>query len=174
MLNVSLNYSMIHFEDLINDFNELPIFPEVMPFDPQNRYPVPDEVASLNSRLEQLSIDVHTQSLRVAIKCAKRQILGTMIRKIKSNVISPKKLYSQTQYDNDHFHRRLTGLQQEYSHKLVQITTVTYRSLARVHQLMIIFTPYIRMTMEAHANVSQLNYELYRAIEQLKPQIEAT
>ena len=164
---------MIHFEDLINDFNELPLFPEVVPLGPPNLYSVPDEVASLSSQLEQLSIDVHTQSLRVAIEIAKRQRLGTMMRKIKRDIISPKQLSSQIQYDNNNLHMRLTDLQQEYNHKLAQVTTITYRSLSRIHQLMIIFTLYIPMTTEAHVDVSQLSYELYRTIEQLKSQTEA-
>ena len=144
------------------------------PFSPPNLYPTPDEVASLNLQLEQLSFDVHTQCLRVAIERAKSQRLGTMISKIKRDIISPKKLCRQLQYDNKNLHKRLTDLQQEYSHKLAQVTTVTYMSLSRVHQLMITFTPYILMTPETHADVTQLNYELYRIIEQLKFQTEAT
>jgi len=92
-----------------------------MPLGPPNIYPVPNKAASLSSQLEKLSIEVHTQSVRVAIERAKRQKLGTMIRKIKRNVISPKQLSSQIQYDN----RRITDLQQEYGHKLAQVTTVT-------------------------------------------------
>jgi len=70
--------------------------------------------------LEKLSIDVHTQSFRVAIERAKRQKLGTMIRKIKRDVISPKQLSSQIQCDNTNLHRRMTDLQQEYSYELAK------------------------------------------------------
>jgi len=139
---------MLHLDDLINDFIEIPLFPEIMPFDPPNLYPIPNEVASLSSQLEKLSIEVHTQSLRVAIKRAKRQKLVTMIRKIKRDIISPKQLSSQIQCDNTNLHRRITDLHQEYSHKLAQVTTVTYRSLSLVHKLMITFTPYIPMTAD--------------------------
>ena len=80
---------MLSLDDMINDFNEIPLFPKMMPLDPPNLYLLPNEVASLSSQLERLSIDVHTQSLRVAFERAKRQKLGTMIRKIKRDVISP-------------------------------------------------------------------------------------
>jgi len=67
---LNIFYSMIHFDDLLNDLNEMPLFPEVMPLVPPNICPVSDEITLLNSRLEHLSLDVHTQSLRVTIERA--------------------------------------------------------------------------------------------------------
>ena len=108
---------MTNFDDLFNDLNEVPLFPElIMPLSPPNLCPVSEEISLLNSPLEHLSLDVHRQSLRVTIERAKRQKLGTIIRKIKRNIISPKMLRDQTQHDNNHLNRRLTNFQQDFSH----------------------------------------------------------
>ena len=125
-------------------------------------------------QMETLTIDVHTQKLRVMIERTKRQKLETTIRKLKRDFISPRQLSHQLQNDVNNLHSRMSDMQHRYDHKIAQINTTAYRSLARVHQLLITFTPYVPMTVETHVEVSQLNYELYRTIEQLKPHSEAT
>ena len=65
-------------------------------------------------------------------------------------------------------------LHQQYKGKLTRVSTTAYRSLARLHHLLITFTPYIPMTAETHAELSQLNDELYRSVDQLKTQNEIT
>ena len=133
---------MLRHDDILTDFNEITFFPEMIPLDPPNLCPISNEVVFLSSQLERLSIDVHTHSLRVAIERAKLQKLGTIIRKVKKDLISPKQLSNQIQCDITNLHRRMTDLQREYSHKLAQVNTIAYRSSSRVHQLLITLIPY--------------------------------
>jgi len=62
---INIFYSMTHFDDLLSDLNEMPLFPEVMPLGPPNLCPASDEITLSNSRLEHLFLYVHTQSLRI-------------------------------------------------------------------------------------------------------------
>ena len=49
-----------------------PLFPETFPLDPLDLLPPSNEITTLNFQLERLSLDIHTQSLRIEIERAKR------------------------------------------------------------------------------------------------------
>jgi len=83
---------MLFNNDIFTDFDDITIFPELLPIDPPNLCPTSTEITSLSSWLEKLTSDVYTQSLRVMIERAKRQKLETIIRKLKRDLISPKHL----------------------------------------------------------------------------------
>ena len=80
---------MTNFDVLLNELNDMPLFPEIIPSSPPNLCPMSEEISLLNSRLEHLSLDVHTQSFRVTIERAKRQKFGAVVNKMK---IFPKRL----------------------------------------------------------------------------------
>ena len=166
------HYSMLPNDDILNEFDEMTFLSELVPLEPPNLCPISNEITSLNTQLERLSLDVRTQSFRVAIERAKRQKLGTLIRKVKRDLHSPKYLIDHMQSDITDLHRCMADSQRKYDHKISQIATLAYRSLTRMHQLLITFTPYIPMTVEAHVEVFQLNYEFYRTTKLLKPQTE--
>ena len=85
---------------------------------------------------------------------AKRQKLGSIIKRVRRNLISLNQLSNQIQYDIVNLHKRISDIQHEYDHKIAWISAITYRSLSRVHRLFITFTPYIPMTVEIHSDVS--------------------
>ena len=53
---------------------------------------------------------------------------------------------------------------------MARLSTVTYRSLSRMHNIMISIFPYIVMPSNNHAELAQLAYELLRIIYQLSAQ----
>ena len=79
------------------------------------------------------------ETLRVEIERAKRQKLGSIIKRVRIDLISPNQLSNQIQHDIVNLHKRISDLQQEYDHKIARISTITYRSLFHAHQLFIIY-----------------------------------
>jgi len=53
---------------------------------------------------------------------------------------------------------------------LARLTTVTYRSLSRMHNILIAIIPYIDMLPLNHEDLAQMVYELLRTIYQLPTQ----
>ena len=74
-------------ENILTDFDDITIFPELLLIDPPNLCPTSNEITSLSFHLEMLPIEVQTQSLRVMIERAKRQKLETHIKKLKRGLI---------------------------------------------------------------------------------------
>ena len=94
---------MSYNNDILIDLNKIPFFPETIP---PNLCPTLNEIISLNSQLEKLSIDVYTQSLRVEIERAKWQELGSIIKRVRRDLISLNQLSNQIQYDVVNLHHR--------------------------------------------------------------------
>ena len=115
-----------------------------------------------------LKIDINTQSLRIEIESAKRQRLNSSLKKVKQDIISPCQECTQLRYELDALKRYMGETHHNHGSRVARVSSVAFRCLSRVHQLLITFTPFIPMTAEAHAEISQLNYELYRSVEQIK------
>ena len=167
-----LNYSLSRDNNILTDIDEMPFFCEMIPSDPPNICPMPNEMIALNKQLDKFSIDINTQSLRIGIERAKRRKLGSVLKRVRKELVSLNHSSDQVPSNITNLHRRISDLQQEYDHKIAQLSTVAYQSLTRVHHLLTTFTPCIPMTIEIHEKVSQLSYELYRTSEQLKSQTE--
>ena len=144
--------------EFVFNIDRFPLFPETFQLDLRFL------LTLLNSQLEKLSINVHTQSLLVEIERAKRQKLSSAPKRVRRNLIFPKRISTQINDDLDTVLERVRELQLMYENKVARIGTVFYRSLGQIHQLLISFTPYIPITAETHSDVSQLNYELFRTI----------
>jgi len=98
----------------------------------------------------------------------KRHRVESTLKKIKRDVVSHKQLLHHLQQDDATHQKHLADLRRQYEDSLIRVSTTIYIGLVRVHQLLITFTPYIPMTVEAHTQVSHLNYELYLTVEQLQ------
>ena len=121
----------------------LPLFPETFPLDPLTSAPPLNEIALQNSQLERLSLDVHIQSLCVEIECAKWQKLSSTLKRVRRDLISSNRISIQLRHDIYILRERVRELQYMYDDKIARIGTVSYGSLARIHQLLISLTPYI-------------------------------
>ena len=86
--------------DFLFNADCFPLFPEnpdLLPLiteNPVDMFPSHPDTLSLNSQLERLNLDVHTQSLRVVVEKAKRQKLRTKLRRIKKELIPKNKFIS--------------------------------------------------------------------------------
>jgi len=161
-----------------NDFNfhdldEGMLCPDLFPIEPPNMNPATSKMAALSLRMKKMTIEEHTQKLWQLIEHTKRHRVESTMQKVKNDVVSHKQLLHHLQQGDAARQKQLNDMRQHYEDKLIRVSTTAYRGLARVHQLLITFTPYIPMTVEAYAKVSYLNYELYRTVDQLKNQSES-
>ena len=150
------------------DLDNIMLCPDLLSIEPPNLNRMTSEIVSLHLQMEKLTIEVNTQKLRLMIGRTKRHRLESNMKKIKDDLISTKQLIRQLQQDNLTQKNRIAEMNQWYEDKLTRVSTTAYRGLARIHHLLITFTPYIPMTAEIRTDVSQLNYELYRTVDQLK------
>ena len=57
--------------------SERHLLTKMLPLNPTDLFPTQDDMMTLNERIEQLNIEINTQTLRVEIEKLKRQKLGT-------------------------------------------------------------------------------------------------
>jgi len=90
----------MNFDDelLIND-KGCPILTELLPIDSVDLFPEHDHIITLSNRVEQLSIEVNTQSLKVEIEKIKRQKFQTTLKHVKRETISTNCVMSLLQHD---------------------------------------------------------------------------
>ena len=67
--------------NLINDFTQF--FPEIL-------LPSTEDVMCLSKKIDQLTIDVNTQNLKIELETLKRRKLRSSIKQVKSEVLSLK------------------------------------------------------------------------------------
>ena len=115
-----------------------------------------------------MTIETHSQKLRQVIERTKRHRVEATLKRVKRDVVSHRQLLYHLQQGDTTHQKQLVDLQRQYEDNLIKMSTTAYRELVRVHQLLITFTPYIPMTVEAHTEMSHLNYELYLTVEQLR------
>ena len=74
-------------------------FPDIFPLNPPDLLPPSNEIALLNTELEKLSLDVHTQSLRVKIEKVKRQKLRSKLKRVRQDMIPQNRILTQVHRD---------------------------------------------------------------------------
>ena len=93
------------------DFSMDPALPDLLPegslFDDLLYSDVPaltinhPDIATLNHRLDQLSLDSNTQSLRIDVEKAKRQKLSATVRRVKQDISLPRPEITSLKQDID-------------------------------------------------------------------------
>jgi len=68
---IYLFYSMDNNNDLTSNLEGFPLFPEIFLLDTPDLHPSSNEISFLGSQLEKLTLDTHTQSLRIEIEHVK-------------------------------------------------------------------------------------------------------
>ena len=70
--------------------------------------------------------------------------------------------------ENAYIHIKLDWLHHDTVREFPKLTTITFRSLLRLHQIMISLVPYIYMPAESHTELCQLELEFMRKTQQLR------
>ena len=115
-----------------------------------------------------MSIDFHTQTLRIEVERVKKQKLSSTLKKVKREMIMHHQLLSQVHYDTYVHHKEIQDLKIKHDDELARLRSLIYCGFSRLHQLLIAVTPYIPMPSNDHVYSSQLLYEYLKTIEQIK------
>ena len=75
----------MNFNDLLSEDMTFPSFPEAFPTNLPLLFASSNNICPLFSQIEQLSLDLHIQSLRVEVERVKRQKLKAFIKQIKQD-----------------------------------------------------------------------------------------
>ena len=121
----------------------------------------------MNSQLSQMNVDLNSQELCIRIKQAKRERLRVTLKSLKSEVALINKVIAQTQHDLSLLRERIEIVNNANISEMARLATVTYRSLSRMHSIIISIILYIVIHPYNHAELAQLAYELLRTIYQL-------
>ena len=130
--------------------------------------PSSEDVLAFTKQVEHLNLEVNTQGLKVEIGKLKRQRLRTTLKRVKQESIRTQRILLQLKNDNDSLKKQLSNSSNIHASEQARLRIMTHCCFSRLHQILISVIPYIQMSAGEHHAVSQLTYELLRAIQQIK------
>jgi len=127
---------------------------------------------NLSKQIDQLTVEVNTQNLTIEIERMKRRKLRRSFRLLKSEVFSLRQTTIQIQTDNNVLKEQISILSTTLFSEIACLTTRVHCCLGRIHQVLIAVVLYIGMPEREHREITQLLYELLRAIQLIKVVIQ--
>ena len=128
---------------------------------------------ALTTQVEQLNIDIHTQSLRVEVERVKRQKLRATLKRVSREVIPSNHILFQVRHDMAIMQEQVITIRCLYESEIARLGILSYRCFSRLHQLLISITIYISMSAIDHTELSQLVYEFLRTTQLFKAHSDA-
>ena len=142
------------------DINELlndPMLPDPVPY-PQN------DLVFINQRLEQLSVEVNTQNIKLELEIIKRQRLRRSMKQIKSEIAALSQLLAQQSQEQAILRDQIATLSETIFSELACLTQRTRCCIGRIHHLLIAAVPRIYMSEAEHNNLAQQATELIQVV----------
>ena len=121
------------------DFNTLP---DIFPIESLNLLATTINSTPLSTQLDGMNLDIQTQYIGIKVELAKHQKKG------------PKKVVNRLKQTNAYIHPKLYLLYHYTERDVVKLTTITFRSLSRLHQILISLVPYVHMPAKSHPELS--------------------
>jgi len=146
------------------DMNELlndPLFPEPVPF-PNT------DLIFINQRLEQLSVEVNTQNIRLELETLKRQRLRRSLKQTKTEIITLNQLLIQQTQEQAILREQLATLSDTLFSELACLTQRTHCCIGRIHHLLIAAVRRIHISEAEHNDLAQQAAELLRALQLIR------
>ena len=154
--------------DLLVTGAEIPVLNDPLIFNPIDLFPSSDDVLSISRLVEQLSIDLNTQHLKIEVKKLKREKLRATIKHVKQESIPTQQMLDQIHSDNTINREQLGAISNTYASELAHLILVTHCCLSRFHQVLTSMIPRISMPFDEHEEVLELIFELLGPIHLFK------
>jgi len=151
------SYGDFELNDLLND----PMLPEPVLF-PQN------DLVFINQRLEQLSIDVNTQNIKLELETLKRRRLRRSMNQIKNEITTLSQLLAHQSQEQAVLRSQIEILSESIASELACLTQRTHCCIGRIHHLLIAAVPRIYMSEAEHNDIAQQAAELLRALQLIR------
>jgi len=91
----------MNYDDLLLNEINFPLFPESFSVDLPNLFVPFNKVAALTKQVKSLSIDFHTQTLRIEVERVKRQKLSSTLKKVRKKMVKSHHLLYKVLYDKE-------------------------------------------------------------------------
>ena len=126
------SYCDFELNDLLND----PMLPEPVLF-PQN------DLVFINQRIEQLSIDVNTQNIKLELETLKRRWLRRSMNQIKNEITALSQLLAHQSQEQAVLRSQIETFSESIASELACLTQRTHCCIGRIHHLLIAAVPRI-------------------------------
>ena len=168
----------------LTNFEMDPIIPDLLPEGSflndllDNNIPLPvipnTDIVTLNQRIDQLSLDTNTQSLRIEVEKAKRQKLGATVRRLRQDVLPPHHEIVRLRQDLDIMRNEQNSINYYFEAEIASNRTLAFRGLSRIHQILALMSPPTILPVNHGPELNQLIQELGRTLQQFPVEYTAS
>ena len=114
---------------------ELPILDDSLNLNLTDLFPPAEDTLSLDKHIEQLSIDLNSQYLKIEIEKLKRQKLKATIKRVQQKSAPIPQVLAQLQNDNAVMREQLSSISNFFASDTARISLITHCCFNRFHQL---------------------------------------
>ena len=132
------------------------------------------EISNINAKLERLTLDSNTPSLRVEVERVKRRRLQSSLKQVRNQLLHPcpkvetvKQEMSERQWYQDAVNYQFDG-------ELTRLSTLMFRSLARMHEAIVYLLPHVMLPPDNGSEINRMLDEVTRTIRQFHIYYEAS
>ena len=122
----------------------------------------------INQRLEQLSVEVNTQSIKIELETLKRRRLRRSMKQIKNEITALSQLLAHQSQEQAILRNQIATLSENISSELACLTQRIHCCIGRIHHLLIAAVPRIYMSEAEHNDLAQQAAELLRALQLIR------
>ena len=126
------------------------------------------DIATLNHRLDRLSLDTNTQSLRIDKEKAKRQKLSATVRRVRQDLSSPRPEIVTLQQDVDVIRSEQNSVNYYLEAEIPSNSVMTFRSLSRIYQILALMIPQMTLPSNHTPDLNRLLLELAHTLQQFR------
>ena len=108
-------------------------------------FPIHQDLAQLTERMSRIDVDQNTHDLRIELERMKRRKLSASVNNIRKEIFPNNNMVTQIQFGLSTLQERVGAIDILYNNEMARISSLTYRSLSRIHHLFITILPYLTM-----------------------------
>ena len=143
------------------------IIPSLLPnLEFNDLFPTYQDLVQLTERISRIDVDLNMHDLRIELEKMKRRKLRASVNNIRKEILPDNNMVAQIQYDLSTLQERVGALDMLYNNEMARISSLTHRSLSRIHHLFVTVFPYLTMPPDSHFETAQLANELLQTIQQ--------
>ena len=157
--------NLLPIEDIINDIPHVKD-PEITSLQ--------QEIANINSRLERITIDSNTQSLRAEVERVKRRRLQTSLKQVRNKLFHPCPDVAILKQEMNERQQCQNAINFQFDGELARMSSLMFRCLARIHEMIAYLLPHVMLPPANHHELNQMLDEQTRTIHQFHTYYEAT
>jgi len=124
------------------------------------------DLDALNRRLDHLSLETNTQGLRIAVERAKCQKLQASVRQVRQDMSIPCPDIVMIKHNLEAMRENQNAINYQLDGEIARTSTLTFRCLSRIHQIMAALVPCVTMPSEDNYELRLMLQELNLTIQQ--------